>query len=247
MRARCPSEGQLGQILGLCSASLFLSLSLFTLLTVSSRHARDGSERCCSDPCREGSARGQGRAGRKGGGGPLARQGASCGACWARGVLMRRIRDGQVQAVSIQPVDWKVRLLRSREPFALLTDCYSASQIQDYDFFVKKYPFILGTDVAGEVEEVGEGVKNVKKGNRVLAWVSAPPFARSEKMDTDATFAATASPSPLAIRNTRPSRSSRSLTPSSLPRSPRPSPSSKRRSSLSRSRLPLLVSISPPT
>ncbi|BGP21154.1 zinc-binding oxidoreductase CipB [Rhodotorula toruloides] len=54
----------------------------------------------------------------------------------------------KVHAVSIQPVDWK---------------------IQDYDFFVKKYPFILGTDVAGEVEEVGEGVTNVKKGDRVLA------------------------------------------------------------------------------
>ncbi|GAA5910669.1 zinc-binding alcohol dehydrogenase family protein [Sporobolomyces salmoneus] len=52
-----------------------------------------------------------------------------------------------VHAVSIQPVDWKIRA---------------------YDFFVKEYPFILGTDVAGTVEEVGEGVSHVKKGDRVL-------------------------------------------------------------------------------
>ena len=50
-------------------------------------------------------------------------------------------------AVAINPVDWK---------------------IQDYDFFVKKYPFILGTDVAGTVEETGPDVSHVKKGQRVL-------------------------------------------------------------------------------
>ncbi|GAA5884507.1 hypothetical protein JCM16303_000002 [Sporobolomyces ruberrimus] len=53
----------------------------------------------------------------------------------------------KVHSVSIQPVDWKIR---------------------EYDFFVKEYPFILGTDVAGTVEEVGEGVSHVKVGDRVL-------------------------------------------------------------------------------
>ncbi|GAA5974355.1 hypothetical protein JCM11641_005231 [Rhodosporidiobolus odoratus] len=53
----------------------------------------------------------------------------------------------KVHAVSIQPVDWKV---------------------QAYDFFIKSYPTILGTDVAGEIYEVGEGVTTVKKGDRVL-------------------------------------------------------------------------------
>ncbi|GAA5929769.1 hypothetical protein JCM1841_002642 [Sporobolomyces salmonicolor] len=53
----------------------------------------------------------------------------------------------KVHAVSVQPVDWK---------------------IQDYNFFVNSYPFILGTDTAGIVEEVGEGVTHVRKGDRVL-------------------------------------------------------------------------------
>ncbi|KAG0653608.1 hypothetical protein C6P46_002380 [Rhodotorula mucilaginosa] len=57
----------------------------------------------------------------------------------------------EVHSVSVQPVDWK---------------------IQDYDFFVKEYPFILGTDVAGTVVEVADGVTNVKKGDRVLAHCS---------------------------------------------------------------------------
>ncbi|KAL6705121.1 hypothetical protein ACN47E_007226 [Coniothyrium glycines] len=50
-------------------------------------------------------------------------------------------------AVAVNPVDWK---------------------IQEYDFFVKNYPFICGTDVAGEIYEVGEGVTQFKKGDRVL-------------------------------------------------------------------------------
>ncbi|KAF2714687.1 GroES-like protein [Pleomassaria siparia CBS 279.74] len=50
-------------------------------------------------------------------------------------------------AIAINPVDWK---------------------IQDFGIFLQKYPNVLGTDVAGEIHEVGEGVKNFKKGDRVL-------------------------------------------------------------------------------
>jgi len=49
-------------------------------------------------------------------------------------------------------------------------------QIREYDFFVKKYPFILGTDVAGVVEQVGEGVSHVKVGDRVLGSVLLSVF-----------------------------------------------------------------------
>ncbi|KAF4544692.1 alcohol dehydrogenase [Lasiodiplodia theobromae] len=50
-------------------------------------------------------------------------------------------------AIAINPVDWK---------------------IQEYGGFVKQYPNILGTDVAGVIEEVGEGVTRFTKGQRVI-------------------------------------------------------------------------------
>ena len=55
----------------------------------------------------------------------------------------------QNKALAVNPVDWK---------------------IQDYGIFIKEWPAILGTDMAGEVVEVGENVKNVKKGDRVIAY-----------------------------------------------------------------------------
>lgn len=45
--------------------------------------------------------------------------------------------------------------------------------------FLQKYPNVLGTDVAGEVYEVGEGVTHVKKGDRVLGSVEILPSAVS--------------------------------------------------------------------
>jgi NADPH:quinone reductase-like Zn-dependent oxidoreductase len=44
-------------------------------------------------------------------------------------------------------------------------------KIQDYGFALQKYPNICGTDVAGEVHEVGEGVTRFKKGDRVIGFV----------------------------------------------------------------------------
>lgn len=41
--------------------------------------------------------------------------------------------------------------------------------------FLKEYPNILGTDVAGEIYEVGGGVTNFKKGDRVLGYALILP------------------------------------------------------------------------
>jgi len=54
------------------------------------------------------------------------------------------------KAIAINPVDWK---------------------IQDHGLFIKNYPMILGTDVAGEVVEVGKNIKHLKKGDRVVSYV----------------------------------------------------------------------------
>jgi D-arabinose 1-dehydrogenase-like Zn-dependent alcohol dehydrogenase len=49
--------------------------------------------------------------------------------------------------------------------------CGVCSQLTRVDFILEKYPNVLGTDVAGEIYEVGEGVTHVKKGDRVLGSV----------------------------------------------------------------------------
>lgn len=52
----------------------------------------------------------------------------------------------KVQSASLNPVDWKV---------------------QKYDLLIDGYPAILGSDIAGDIVEVGEGVSDFKKGDRV--------------------------------------------------------------------------------
>src|SRR4051794_27226884 len=54
------------------------------------------------------------------------------------------------RAVALNTVDW-ARQIMGNALFAWV-----------------KYPCILGSDVAGEVHEIGPGVKNVKVGDRVL-------------------------------------------------------------------------------
>ncbi|KAK7448451.1 hypothetical protein VKT23_013713 [Stygiomarasmius scandens] len=55
----------------------------------------------------------------------------------------------KVQASALNPVDWK---------------------IQEYGWFVPddEYPAIMGIDIAGDVEDVGEGVTGFEKGDRVF-------------------------------------------------------------------------------
>ena len=52
----------------------------------------------------------------------------------------------KVEATALNPVDWK---------------------IQSYGLWVEDYPFIAGTDAAGSVEQVGEGVTGFSKGDKV--------------------------------------------------------------------------------
>ncbi|XP_028801606.1 chloroplast envelope quinone oxidoreductase homolog [Neltuma alba] len=60
----------------------------------------------------------------------------------------------KVEATSLNPVDWKIQkgMLRPLLP--------------------RKFPYIPGTDIAGEVVEVGPQVKDVKVGDKVVAKIS---------------------------------------------------------------------------
>lgn len=59
----------------------------------------------------------------------------------------------KVRAAGVNPVDWKIREGRFRNPSLTL-------------------PFTLGSDVAGVVESVGEGVTAFKPGDEVFAYLS---------------------------------------------------------------------------
>jgi NADPH:quinone reductase-like Zn-dependent oxidoreductase len=61
----------------------------------------------------------------------------------------------RVQAVSLNPVDWKMRSGAAKERFPVT------------------FPGILGRDVAGVVRELGEGVTGFKEGDRVFALARA--------------------------------------------------------------------------
>ncbi|XP_023004727.1 chloroplast envelope quinone oxidoreductase homolog [Cucurbita maxima] len=60
----------------------------------------------------------------------------------------------KVEAVSLNPIDWKIQkgLIRP--------------------FLPRKFPHIPGTDIAGEVIEVGAGVKSLKAGDKVVTFGS---------------------------------------------------------------------------
>lgn len=52
----------------------------------------------------------------------------------------------KIEVAGLNPIDWK---------------------IQKYGIYLEDYPLILGNDVAGIVEEVGQGVSGFAKGDRV--------------------------------------------------------------------------------
>lgn len=60
----------------------------------------------------------------------------------------------RVAAASVNPVDWKIREGRLKL------------------FSGKKFPMVLGTEVAGTVEATGDGVTSFAKGDRVFAGLS---------------------------------------------------------------------------
>ncbi|KAG2018322.1 biotin/lipoyl attachment:Carbamoyl-phosphate synthase subunit L [Coprinopsis cinerea AmutBmut pab1-1] len=53
----------------------------------------------------------------------------------------------RVKSVGLNPVDWK---------------------IQRFGIYANEFPAILGLDIAGDIEEIGEGVTNLQKGDRVF-------------------------------------------------------------------------------
>lgn len=94
----------------------------------------------------------------------------------------------KVQSTALNPVDWK---------------------IQAFGLFLEKFPAILGGDAAGVVEEVGEGVTNLKKGDRVCAVLLGVTsmVTRAERSSVDLRMACTGS------MNMQPSSNTRSDTP----------------------------------
>ena len=55
----------------------------------------------------------------------------------------------QVIDVAVNPIDWI---------------------LQEQDLFHLKYPAILGSDIAGEIVELGDGVEEFHVGQRVIAY-----------------------------------------------------------------------------
>ncbi len=55
-------------------------------------------------------------------------------------------------------------------------------QLQNYDFLHLTYPTVLGTDVAGEIVEVGSGVVRVKSGQRVIGYDQLKLYSLERKI-----------------------------------------------------------------
>ncbi|KAK4482973.1 hypothetical protein RD792_010147 [Penstemon davidsonii] len=77
----------------------------------------------------------------------------------------------KLEATSLNPVDWKTHKLK-----VLLNP-----------LFPRKFPLVPATDVAGEVVEVGPGVKNFKPGDKVVAMTGglSTPSQKKSTQSTD--------------------------------------------------------------
>lgn len=76
----------------------------------------------------------------------------------------------KIRSTALNPVDWK---------------------IHKYGIFVEEFPAVLGSDLAGDVVEVGEGVTAFAKGDRVFAqgqykpdWASFQQYAKTNAATT---------------------------------------------------------------
>ncbi|KAJ6579224.1 chaperonin 10-like protein [Mycena vulgaris] len=64
----------------------------------------------------------------------------------------------RIKATALNPGDWKQK---------------------KYGFLIDKYPAVLGSDLAGDVEELGEGVEGFSKGDKVFALGYLPKETRA--------------------------------------------------------------------
>lgn len=71
----------------------------------------------------------------------------------------------KIHSAALNPVDWKIH-------------------VHAYGDFMKTFPAILGTDIAGEVVEVGDGVRNVAKGDRMSAFIYYISFFFTDQMNS---------------------------------------------------------------
>jgi NADPH:quinone reductase-like Zn-dependent oxidoreductase len=76
----------------------------------------------------------------------------------------------KIRSTALNPFDWKVH---------------------KYGIFVEEFPAVLGSDLAGDVEEVGEGVTTFVKGDRVFAqgqyqsdWATFQQYAKTNAATT---------------------------------------------------------------
>ncbi|PPQ66682.1 hypothetical protein CVT24_008835 [Panaeolus cyanescens] len=77
----------------------------------------------------------------------------------------------KVKATALNPIDWKMHR---------------------YGIYLEHYPALLGCELAGDVEDVGEGVERFKKGDRVFVQADLPPAKASFQQYAIALAATTA-------------------------------------------------------